>query len=254
MTEEIDEILMIYRDYHNKTKISIKQLASNVAKALSKKVSVDELKGQIQDEFKQQTPVMLSQLFSQIPSKKSDRRNVSRGRDPNALGGKENAEEQENSSDYYHYHYYSDEDSENIPPGNRSRNIKSSSNVHTSTTMQTNKLHRAYDELKLEVNTLLNTIHTLKSHQDELKNCVDKELLNVRNNVETRLASYENIARIEKNSNAQVIMNDWRIALGECSMNLRRELSDKMGREEVVAYVRDELSLLDKKLVVSIRT
>ena len=47
-----------------------------------------------------------------------------------------------------------------------------------------------------------------------------------------------------------VLSADWRLALGELSMNLRRELSDKTGREEMYSTLRDETDTIDKKLNV----
>jgi hypothetical protein len=46
------------------------------------------------------------------------------------------------------------------------------------------------------------------------------------------------------------ISADWRLALGELSLNLRRELSDKTGREEMYSLVRTEAEQLDKKVLV----
>jgi hypothetical protein len=43
---------------------------------------------------------------------------------------------------------------------------------------------------------------------------------------------------------------DWRIALGELSLNLRREMSEKCGREEMRSAIGIELNLLEKKMNV----
>jgi hypothetical protein len=43
---------------------------------------------------------------------------------------------------------------------------------------------------------------------------------------------------------------DWRMALGELSLNLRREMSEKCGREEMRSAIGIELNLVDKKLSV----
>ena len=44
---------------------------------------------------------------------------------------------------------------------------------------------------------------------------------------------------------------DWRLALGEVSMNLRREVSDKASREELFSVLRTETEALDRKIGVS---
>jgi hypothetical protein len=41
---------------------------------------------------------------------------------------------------------------------------------------------------------------------------------------------------------------DWRIALGDVSMHLRRELADKVSREELLSLLRDEAVLLAQKV------
>ena len=43
---------------------------------------------------------------------------------------------------------------------------------------------------------------------------------------------------------------DWKIALGELSLNLRREMSDKAGREEMISVIAAELEPLGHKLQV----
>jgi len=47
---------------------------------------------------------------------------------------------------------------------------------------------------------------------------------------------------------------DWRLALGEVSMNLRREVADKASREELYSAVRTEMSTLEQQLAVSVLT
>jgi hypothetical protein len=44
---------------------------------------------------------------------------------------------------------------------------------------------------------------------------------------------------------------DWRLAIGEVSMNLRREVADKASREELYSAVRTEVQTLDERLAVS---
>lgn len=41
---------------------------------------------------------------------------------------------------------------------------------------------------------------------------------------------------------------DWRIALGDLSLQLRRDLSDKVSREEMLSLVKDETALLTQKI------
>lgn len=44
---------------------------------------------------------------------------------------------------------------------------------------------------------------------------------------------------------------DWRLAIGEVSMNLRREVADKASREEMYSAIRTEMEGLDQRLSVS---
>jgi hypothetical protein len=45
---------------------------------------------------------------------------------------------------------------------------------------------------------------------------------------------------------------DWKIALGELGLNLRRELSDKPGREEMINMIAAELEPIDRKLQTNV--
>lgn len=45
---------------------------------------------------------------------------------------------------------------------------------------------------------------------------------------------------------------DWRLALGEVSMNLRREMADKISREEVLTALQSEYAALEKRMQVSV--
>lgn len=55
----------------------------------------------------------------------------------------------------------------------------------------------------------------------------------------TTVTSYPELDRI-----------DWRLAIGEISMNLRRELADKASREEMYSHVRTEMDAAQQKLAV----
>ena len=45
---------------------------------------------------------------------------------------------------------------------------------------------------------------------------------------------------------------DWKIALGELGLNLRREMSDKPGREEMINMIAAELEPIDHKLQTNV--
>jgi hypothetical protein len=51
-------------------------------------------------------------------------------------------------------------------------------------------------------------------------------------------------------SPSSAMYTDWRIALGELSLNLRREMSEKCGREEMRSAIGIELNLVEKKINV----
>jgi hypothetical protein len=44
---------------------------------------------------------------------------------------------------------------------------------------------------------------------------------------------------------------DWRLAIGEVSMNLRREVADKASREELYSAIRTEMQGLEQRMSVS---
>jgi hypothetical protein len=52
-------------------------------------------------------------------------------------------------------------------------------------------------------------------------------------------------------TSAELERLDWRLAIGEVSMNLRREVADKASREEMYSAVRAEVERLDQRLSVS---
>jgi hypothetical protein len=61
----------------------------------------------------------------------------------------------------------------------------------------------------------------------------------------------------QSSSNSQskgsgVPYTDWKIALGELGLNLRRELSDKPGREEMINTIAAELEPIDRKLQTNV--
>lgn len=220
-------------DAHKKSKTAMKQLASNVAKALATKASVEEMKVQFEQErhcYRNNTNPM-----------DNERRSRSVDRTPlEERSSRTHVNVRRSTSGSGRYSYYSDEENDS-----GSSNV----NIRNRGTGDDIRLRRVNDELKLDLNQIDNTVRTLKSFTEGLKGQIDAELLTIRTQMEQRLSASESLMRLEKNSSATMGMNDWRIALGETSMNLRRELSTKMNREEVVSYVRGEVDILDKKLL-----
>lgn len=218
-------------DAHRKTKTAMKQLASNVAKALAAKASSDEVKQQFE------------QLGSRSDSASEARRSRSLDRSPlgesapSSRGGR-SSRDRDRDAGSYRYNYYSDEENDSGGAGNRDAGDKTKSN----------RVRRMTDELKLDINQIDHTVKTLKSFAEGLKSQLEGELLSVRQQMEQRLSASEALMRLEKNSASTMGINDWRIALGETSMNLRRELAEKMNREEVVSYVRGEVGIVDSKV------
>jgi hypothetical protein len=68
------------------------------------------------------------------------------------------------------------------------------------------------------------------------------------NNTFQRGASSGNLAAA---TTSELEKLDWRLAIGEVSMNLRREVADKASREELYSAVRTEVQTLDERLAVS---
>ena len=52
-------------------------------------------------------------------------------------------------------------------------------------------------------------------------------------------------------TSAELERLDWRLAIGEVSMNLRREVADKASREEMYSAIRTELGILEQQVAVS---
>lgn len=52
------------------------------------------------------------------------------------------------------------------------------------------------------------------------------------------------------NSSLALVETDWRLAMGDISMNLRREISDKASREEMFGTIRRECDILERRLEV----
>ena len=60
-----------------------------------------------------------------------------------------------------------------------------------------------------------------------------------------------NATHLASATSAELDRLDWRLALGEVSMNLRREVSDKASREELYSAVRTEIGTLEERLSVN---
>lgn len=102
--------------------------------------------------------------------------------------------------------------------------------------------------LKEKINELNQKIQDLQAHQ-EFSNSVNQRSIaaTIRNNSGSGNAGGNN-----PSMNAEVEKMDWRIALGEVSMNLRREISDKASREELYSVVRSENDGFQSRITVSL--
>lgn len=56
---------------------------------------------------------------------------------------------------------------------------------------------------------------------------------------------------LASSTSAELERLDWRLAIGEVSMNLRREVADKASREEMYSAIRTELGILEQQVAVS---
>ena len=45
--------------------------------------------------------------------------------------------------------------------------------------------------------------------------------------------------------------NDWRLAIGEISLNLKKEISEKINRQEIYNFIQNEIENVNTKLIVS---
>lgn len=86
--------------------------------------------------------------------------------------------------------------------------------------------------------------------ENEVKHLREKCLADKKAALESSISDHE---RGQKSSHGGVSYTDWRIALGELSLNLRREMSDKPGREEMINVIASELEPIDKRLNQAIK-
>lgn len=199
--QQLDDNINNISDISKKTKVGMKQLASNIAKSLSTKVNQKELKSFIDDYMKNKSI-----------TNNHVRKTVE----------------------------FEDE--------------KSTPALHTSNfyDLEKNNIRTETFEIKNHLNSLESSIKHVELISNELKSNITKEINDLKLYTEERFSYVEAANRTEKNNSHLITTNDWRLALGETSINLRREISDKMGREEITKYVRTEIDMLEKKLYVSL--
>lgn len=113
-----------------------------------------------------------------------------------------------------------------------------------------NDLHRDCQRVQDDVKEVVSNAARLKEYVDGVKENLQTELANVRAVVQTKISSTSALSALEKTAAASVAATDWKMALGELSMNLRREITDKIGREELYSTVRGEVEILDKRVLV----
>lgn len=123
-----------------------------------------------------------------------------------------------------------------------------------------------YERMKSEIASVNSNIMSLKSMAEHLQQHISREVHQVHQNIEQRIAKAESIVQLEKTAAVQMASADWRIALGkplpivrvsghniaigEFSMSLRRELATKLSREDVDQVVNTELQSTAQRLEV----
>ena len=104
------------------------------------------------------------------------------------------------------------------------------------------------NELNQLTNELINEITNIKEALSTKVSLIDfqKQLLTVNSN------SMNNSIHQLPTSTLALIETDWKLQLNEISLNIRRELSDKVNREEMYSLIRNEIELITQKTSVSL--
>lgn len=117
-----------------------------------------------------------------------------------------------------------------------------------------NKLLQSYTALQKDYQVLLEKVELCQQDINQFKEGMSQELSIMKRrymensaNTSGSRSSRGDPAIIPPSSS---MYTDWRIALGELSLNLRREMSEKCGREEMRSALGIELNLIEKKLHV----
>lgn len=111
---------------------------------------------------------------------------------------------------------------------------------------------RDYDSLRHTVETISDDVRNIRNELTSARNTLSSHISEVKIVTDTKANQADLLALktsvMEKHTATQANQNDWRIAIGDVSMNLRRELADKAGREELYAVMTKQMDTVDAKI------
>jgi hypothetical protein len=241
----------------------LKDLAGNVAKAVSKKVDRGDIPRIIHEYAEGIHPISphshprnsLREREREKPNGNSRdrRRESSPSLSPSGSSSifrKKNSHDLTLKSSYRPHHSEDDSESENEEQKKHSqqKNKKSAKSqnpnipIETLQSLQkeTNELRQLLDRYHQEMNMFKEEYNNSEKVKEEWGKNKGKD--RERDRERERDGTYI--------ANSSSMYTDWRRAMGELSLNLRREMSDKCGREEMRSAIGIEMNLLEKKLHV----
>lgn len=216
--------MMQARELNAKAKGAVKDLASHVAKALAKKVDRTDLKRMLKDtNVKHQKPGHPSM---EEPEPVDDKTYL--------LSKSTNQWIQSDSG-----------------PLSKSQLVDVASDVNLESV-------RNEEELRGQLGLVQDHLKTLKAEMVVLQRAVVKEKYEAQNSNRNKsspkpdsveITDFEN--KKPQNQSSAATSLEWKLALNELSANLRREMCDKVGREEMQNTVRCEVDQVDERIIVS---
>ncbi len=202
----------------------MKELAANIAKALSKKVDKSDIRKTIRE------------LNADTTNPRYVGDNVS---SPDSVSNENVAENRRSRRDTA---------GENIDM-KRGHNVRSKSTSSSPTKLSTSDVTRELKLLKSEIDKIT---HVNTDHAREIRQ-LQSSLLSEIDDLKSTIAANKKLNTANMNiANSSLQSNDLRVAMGDLSLNLRREMSEKCGREELQSILSTELNLIQKRITVHI--
>lgn len=249
-------------DKHVKTRQALKELSTNVTRALGKKVDLHDFK-----RFVRRMEATASQTSEDFPGSSAHRSHFrtsttslsrhgspSRGnivhQDPNEEFDvliesiRAGSSSSSSNDDDLHHH------SRNTSPARLNQQQRSTTHSRSPTRSTTpSALHNTNRNNKN--NRSLLSVTRTSSDQQQFDEALDHDhqLQHLRQELEQLRRQLSKVSMTTSHSAQQEVDRlDWRIALGEVSMNLRRELAEKVSREELLSTVREESDLVGARV------
>jgi len=111
---------------------------------------------------------------------------------------------------------------------------------------------RDYESLRHTVDAICEDMKNIRNELSSARNTLSSHISEVKIATDTKANQADLLALkasvMEKHTVTKSNQHDWRIAIGDISMNLRRELADKAGREELYAVMTKQMDAVDAKV------